>query len=63
MPIFVMITEYVGVRHRHVAGNAIWFSWVASLISLGGFAYFIREWRTLTIVIGVLGAVCIFLWW
>ena len=63
MPIFVMVTEFVGARHRHISGNAIWFSWVAALLSLGGLAYFIREWRTLTIVLGVLGCLCIFLWW
>ena len=62
MPIFVLITEYVGVKHRHTAGTALWFSWCASLISLGGFAYFIRQWKTLTIVTSSLGLLGIFFW-
>ena len=62
MPMFVIITEYVGKRHRHVGGTVFWFSWVFSLLTLGGFAYFIRNWRTLSIVIGATGICGIVVW-
>ena len=63
MPMFILMTEFVGKRYRHIAGNAFWFAWVASLLNIVGLAYFIRDWRTLTIVTGVLGMAGIFTWW
>ncbi|KAJ7391895.1 hypothetical protein OS493_016191 [Desmophyllum pertusum] len=47
MSIFVLATEFTGVKHRHVAGTALWYSWALGLVMLGGLAYGIRDWRYL----------------
>ena len=50
MTVFVMISEFVGVRHRSMMGTSLWYCWTLSLIALAGVAYLIRDWRILTIV-------------
>lgn len=61
--LFVIATEYVGVRHRHVSGTSMWFSWTISLMTLSPMAYWLRDWRTLSIALGVVGLPVIFTWW
>ncbi|KAK3740890.1 hypothetical protein QZH41_013408 [Actinostola sp. cb2023] len=63
MPKFVLATEFVGVKHRHIAGNCLWYAWTLSLLSLAGIAYLIRDWRTLTIVLSVPGIIFVGAWW
>lgn len=63
MPIFVIATEFVGVRHRHIAGTSLWYSWTLSLMSLSGIAYLVRDWRTLSIIISVPGLTVLAAWW
>ncbi|KAJ7392479.1 hypothetical protein OS493_012145 [Desmophyllum pertusum] len=60
---YVLLVEYVGKRHRHVIGVALWYFWVLSLLLLPLVAYLIRDWRTLSIVGAVPGLVQIFFWW
>ncbi|KAL9968411.1 hypothetical protein ACROYT_G026787 [Oculina patagonica] len=60
---FVLVTEFVGVRHRHSAGIICFFAWAFSLMTIPLFAYFIRDWRTLTIVLSAQGLPAIFVWW
>ena len=60
---YVLTVEYVGKRHRHVAGTALWFFWPTSLMMMALMAYLIRDWRTLNIVGAAPGLVQIFLWW
>jgi len=60
---YVLTVEYVGKRHRHVAGTALWFFWPTSLMMMALLAYLIRDWRTLNIVGAAPGLLQIFLWW
>lgn len=63
MAVFVLATEFVGVKHRHVAGTCLWYAWALSLLSLSGIAYLIRDWRTLTIVVSAPGLLFLGAWW
>ena len=60
MSIFVLVMEFVGVRHRSMMGSAIWYCWTLSLISLAGVAYLIRDWKILSIVAAVPGITAVF---
>lgn len=60
---YVLTVEYVGKRHRHVAGTALWFFWPTSLMMMALMAYLIRDWRNLNIVGAAPGLFQIFLWW
>ncbi|RMX48945.1 hypothetical protein pdam_00008289 [Pocillopora damicornis] len=50
--IYILISEFVGVRHRAMMGTSLWYSWTISLMSLAGIAYLIPDWRSLCIVTG-----------
>lgn len=50
--IFVLVSEFVGVRSRSTMGTSLWYSFPLSLTALAGIAYLIRDWRTLCIVTG-----------
>ena len=63
MSIFVLATEFTGVKHRHVAGTALWYSWALGLVMLGGLAYGIRDWRYLSAVCAVPGLISFIGWW
>ncbi|PFX33207.1 Solute carrier family 22 member 5 [Stylophora pistillata] len=63
MGIYVLATEFAGVRHRHVAGTSLWYSWTLSLVMLAGLAYGIRDWRFLSITCAVPGLISFIGWW
>lgn len=63
MPIFVIVVEYVGVSHRHIAGTAIWIAGEAGPLIFIGLAFAIRDWRYLTITSGACGLPSIVFWW
>ena len=60
---FVLITELVGVQHRHSAGIISFFAWATSLMTIPLFAYFIRDWKLLNSVLSALGLPSLFFWW
>ena len=60
--IFVLVTEFVGVRQRSMMGMSLWYCWSISLMCLAGIAYFITDWRTLTIVTAVPGLPALLGW-
>lgn len=63
LAMYVLLMEYVGKRHRHVIGTTLWYFWVLSLMLLALFAYFIRDWRTLSIAGAAPGLLQIIFWW
>ncbi|XP_073236128.1 organic cation transporter protein-like [Porites lutea] len=63
MGIYVLATEFVGVRHRHVAGTSLWYSWALSLVMLAGMAYGLRDWRHLSITCAAPGLIVLIGWW
>ncbi|XP_032240300.2 organic cation transporter protein isoform X1 [Nematostella vectensis] len=60
---FILMTEFVGVRHRNVAATLVWFAWTCAFMATPLFAYFIRDWRILTIAVTVTGVPFSFFWW
>ncbi|CAH3192868.1 unnamed protein product, partial [Porites evermanni] len=60
---FALITELVGVQHRHSAGIISFFAWATSLMTIPLFAYFIRDWKLLNTVLSALGLPSLFFWW
>ena len=52
---FVLTTEFSGVRHRGIAGSLVWIGYEIAVMILAGVAYFIRDWKELTIVTSVPG--------
>ncbi|KXJ29686.1 organic cation transporter protein [Exaiptasia diaphana] len=60
---FVLITEFVGPQHRNLAGTLVWFAWTFSYMALALFAYFLRDWQILTIVVSVTGIPFVLFWW
>ena len=63
MPVFVVIVEYVGVRHRHVASTCIWFSTASGFLLMAAMAYGIPNWRYSTVVSSAIGLPSILFWW
>ena len=59
MSTFVLVMEFVGVRHRSMMGSSLWYCWTLSLISLAGVAYLIRDWKILTIVTAAPGIIAV----
>ncbi|XP_078378344.1 organic cation transporter protein-like [Oculina patagonica] len=63
MGLYVLATEFVGRRHRHVAGTSLWYSWTLALVMLAGLAYGVRDWRILSIICAATGLpAAIFIW-
>ena len=58
----MLTTEFSGVRHRGTAGSVIWIGFDVSVMISAGIAYFIRDWKELTIVTGVPGIVYVAGW-
>jgi len=63
MGIYVLALEFVGVKHRHVAGTSIWYAWALALVMLAGLAYAVRDWRWLSIVCAAPGLISFAGWW
>ena len=63
MGLYVLLTEYVGKRHRHVAGTSLWYSWTLALVMLAGLAYGVRDWRNLSIICAATGLPSVLLIW
>ena len=60
--IFVLVTEFVGVRHRSMMGMSLWYCWSISLMALAGLGYLIRDWRMLSIATSVPGIPALLCW-
>jgi hypothetical protein len=60
---FVLVTEYVGSRHRSAVGFGIWFAWIAGMLSLALLGYLIPNWRTLSIITSAPGILFFLFWW
>ena len=63
MGLYVLALEFVGVKHRHVAGTSLWYAWAMALVMLAGLAYAVRDWRWLSIVCAVPGLISFAGWW
>lgn len=61
--LYVLTTEFVGPKHRSLAGTLVWMFYTSSLMLLSGIAYGIRDWRTLSIVISVPAFPLVLFWW
>ncbi|XP_044178942.1 organic cation/carnitine transporter 4-like isoform X2 [Acropora millepora] len=61
--LYVLTTEFVGPKHRNIAGTLVWMFYTSSLIVLSGLAYGIRNWRNLSIVISAPAFPLLLLWW
>eukprot|EP00794_Sanderia_malayensis_P010688 gene10688-11824_t len=48
--LFVLISEFVGPRHRPLAGITLWIAYSAGIALLGVIAYFVRTWKLLIII-------------
>eukprot|EP00794_Sanderia_malayensis_P018706 gene18706-20594_t len=48
--LFVMVSEFVGPRHRPLAGITLWIAFTLSISLLGVIAYFVRTWKLLVII-------------
>ena len=62
MTLYVFTTEFVGPKHRGMAGTLTWMFFSMSLMVLCGLAYGIREWRTLSVVVSAPAIPLIVLW-
>ena len=62
MGMYVLATEFVGKRHRHVAGTSLFYSWALGLVTLAGLAYAVRDWRMLSIMCSAPGLISILAW-
>nr|XP_058965014.1 solute carrier family 22 member 15-like isoform X1 [Pocillopora verrucosa] len=60
--LYVLTTEFVGPKHRSLAGTVVWIFYTSSLMILSGLAYGIREWRTLSIVISAPAFLLLIFW-
>ena len=54
MPLFVVVVEYVGLRHRHAASTSLWYSTAIGYLLMAAMAYGIRDWRYLQLVASLL---------
>ena len=60
---FIILTEYVGVRHRHQPGTVMWYSWPVAIGIMSTCGCLTRDWRLLSIVLGAQGLPVLFAWW
>ncbi len=59
---FVLTTEFSGIRHRGPAGGLVWSGFAVGTMALSGCAYAIRDWRRLIIVTGSPGILLVGGW-
>ena len=57
IPLFVLTSEFSGVRRRGTAGSVVWIGYEVFVMLLAAIAYGIRDWRQLIIVTGVPGII------
>lgn len=57
-----MATEFVGPQKRAMAGTFTWYFWTFSLMLVALLAYFIRDWRKLSITTSVPGLFILVFW-
>eukprot|EP00794_Sanderia_malayensis_P018705 gene18705-20593_t len=50
LQLFIMVSEFVGPRHRPLAGNTLWIAFSVNIALLGVIAYFVRTWKLLVII-------------
>ncbi|XP_022805229.1 solute carrier family 22 member 15-like [Stylophora pistillata] len=62
IPVFVLATEFSGIRHRSTAGALVWAGIAVGNQALAGCAYAIRDWRLLTIITGTPGSLLVVGW-
>lgn len=61
--LYVLTTEFVGPKHRGIAGTLVWMFYASSLMVLSGLAYGVRDWRILSIVISAPAFPLLLFWW
>ena len=60
--LFIMATEYVGPKHRAMAGTFTWYFWTGALMLVALLAYLIRDWRKLSMVTSAPGLLLFIFW-
>ena len=60
--LFIMATEYVGPKHRAMAGTFTWYFWTGALMLIALLAYLIRDWRKLSMVTSAPGLLLFIFW-
>lgn len=60
---YVLMIEYVGIKHRAIAIVYLSCFWSLSLMTLALWGYLFRDWLTLSIAGAVPGFLVIFAWW
>ncbi|EDO42217.1 predicted protein, partial [Nematostella vectensis] len=61
--LFIMATEFVGPQKRAMAGTFTWYFWTGALMLIALLAYFIRDWRILSITTSAPGILLFLFWW
>lgn len=60
--LFIMATEYVGPKHRAMAGTFTWYFWTGALMMIALLAYLIRDWRKLSMITSAPGLLLFIFW-
>jgi len=55
--------EWVSIEHRKLVGVIDSLSWTFAFMSISLIAYFIRDWRWLTVSISLPNIIAIITWW
>lgn len=61
--LFIILSEFSGVKHRGTMGVIFWFSFIFALCIIPLYAHLIRDWRKLTILTSCLGFPAFIVWW
>ena len=61
--LFIILSEFSGVKHRGTMGVIFWFSFICALCIIPLYAHLIRDWRKLTILTSCLGFPAFVVWW
>ncbi|XP_048577052.1 solute carrier family 22 member 15-like [Nematostella vectensis] len=60
---FVLVMEYIGIRHRSIVGFCVFYPWILALFMLALLGYLIPSWRTLSIITSAPGLLFFVFWW